>query len=277
MNKQYFEKMAVYALLLILTALFLFPIYWAFITSVERPSQILKLPPEFFPQSATIGNFIEVFGQSHLGRMFANSIFVSVLSMIAAVFIAALAGYGLSRYRFQLRTFWVYTIIIVRMIPSLVFIVPYYVIFQKLGLLDTLLGLIIVYVTGAIPFAIWLFIGFFDEIPSEVYEAAIIDGCGEFALYRVIALPLVIPGIVVAGILTFLAAYNEFGISLVLIFSDENKTLPLGISSLIRSQKDTPFGSLAAAGTVAMIPSIILSLTTQKYIVEGLTAGAVKG
>jgi ABC-type glycerol-3-phosphate transport system permease component len=235
------------------------------------------LPPEFFPTKFTLGNFIEVFAQSNLGRMFFNSVFVSMVTVIAAVGIAALAGYGFSRYRFRGRLTWVYTIIIVRMIPSVVFIVPYYVIFQKLGLLDTLFGLIIVYVTSAIPFAIWLFIGFYDEIPREVYEAAIIDGCGEFSLYNRIALPLVIPGVVVAAILTFLAAYNEFGISLVLIFSDDNKTLPLGISSLIRSQKDTPFGSLAAAGTIAMIPSILLSLTTQKYIVEGLTAGAVKG
>jgi ABC-type glycerol-3-phosphate transport system permease component len=277
MNKHTVEKTLLYSLILFLTLLFLFPIYWALITSFEYTNQILKLPPEFFPTKFTLGNFIEVFTQSHLGKMFFNSVFVSVVTVIAAVGIAALAGYGFSRYKFRGRLTWVYTIIIVRMIPSVVFIVPYYVIFQKLGLLDTLFGLIIVYVTSAIPFAIWLFIGFYDEIPNEVYEAAIIDGCGEFSLYRQIALPLVIPGVVVASILTFLAAYNEFSISLVLIFSDENKTLPLGISSLIRSQKDTPFGSLAAAGTIAMIPSILLSLTTQKYIVEGLTAGAVKG
>jgi ABC-type glycerol-3-phosphate transport system permease component len=277
MNKHIVEKTLLYALILLLTFFFLFPIYWALITSFEYTDQILKLPPEFFPAKFTFNNFIEVFAQSHLGRMFFNSVFVSIATVIAAVSIAALAGYGFSRYTFRGRNTWVYTIIIVRMIPSVVFIVPYYVIFQKIGLLDTLFGLIIVYVTSAIPFAIWLFIGFYDEIPKEVYEAAIIDGCGEFSLYRRIALPLVIPGVVVAAILTFLAAYNEFGISLVLIFSDDNKTLSLGISSLIRSQKDTPFGSLAAAGTIAMIPSILLSLTTQKYIVEGLTAGAVKG
>jgi ABC-type glycerol-3-phosphate transport system permease component len=277
MNKHIVEKTLLFALILFLTLLFLFPIYWAWITSLEYTGQILKLPPEFFPTKFTLGNYIEVFAQSHLGRMFFNSVFVSLTTVIAAVGIAALAGYGFSRYKFRGRVTWIYTIIIVRMIPTVVFIVPYYVIFQKLGLLDTLFGLIIVYVTSAIPFAIWLFIGFYDEIPTEVYEAAIIDGCGEFSLYHRIALPLVVPGVVVASILTFLAAYNEFGISLVLIFSDINKTLPLGISSLIRSQKDTPFGSLAAAGTIAMIPSILLSLTTQKYIVEGLTAGAVKG
>ena len=168
-------------------------------------------------------------------------------------------------------------VIIVRMIPALIYMVPYYIIFNNLGMLDSKLALTVVYITANLPLAIWLATGFFDEIPAEVFESAKIDGCSEFQVYRKIALPLVIPGLVVISILVFLASYNEFGTALVLLFNDANKTLPVGISGMLQLQKDTPYGLLAAAGTIALIPAFILALTTQKYVQKGITAGAVKG
>jgi ABC-type glycerol-3-phosphate transport system permease component len=277
MKERTTEKIAIYCLLIIFVCLFLFPIYWALMTSFKGVDQIIKLPPEVWPHHFTLDNFIEVFTKNNVGRFFFNSLFVAISTTAASVILAALAGYGFSKYRFKGRSFWLYLILAVRMIPGLVFTVPYFVIFNKLGLLDSLLGLIIVYVVGALPLAVWLFVGFYDEIPLEIFEAAKIDGCSAFQMYARIAFPLVLPGIVVTSILCFLGSYNEFGMALVLIFSDDKKTLPLGISSLVQIQKDTPFGPLAAAGMVAMIPAFILSLTTQKYIVQGFTAGAVKG
>ncbi|MDN4068185.1 carbohydrate ABC transporter permease [Paenibacillus sp. FSL R5-0407] len=277
MKKHNAEKFALYLLLALFVIVFLFPIYWAVTTSFKTPGQIMKVPPEFFPSNWNLQNYVEIFTKHQIGTYFINSLIVAVTTTLCAIMVATFAGYGFSRFKFRGRAFWQYAIIVIRMVPGLVFIIPYYIIFQKLGILDTLFGLIIVYITAALPLAIWLFMGFFDELPTEMFEAAKIDGCSEFGTYWRIALPLIVPGIVVAAILVFLAAYNEFSLSLVLIFTDQNKTLPLGISGMIQLQKDTPFGTLAAAGTIAFIPALVLALTTQKYVQAGITAGAVKG
>ncbi|GIO15116.1 sugar ABC transporter permease [Cohnella xylanilytica] len=271
------EKTVVSLLLGLFALYFLFPIYWTVTTSVKPKGSIIKLPPEWFPHRFTWSNYAEVFTQNQIGRVFLNSLLVASATTVVTVLVTALGGYGFSRFRFRGRNLWIYTTIIVRMIPGLLLIIPYYLMFQKAGLLDSLFGLVIVYVAAAIPLAIYLFIGFYNEMPGEIFESARIDGCSEYGAFFRIALPLVVPGIVVTSILVFMGAWNEFSLSLILTFSDGKKLLPLAISSLVQTQKDTPLGTLAAAGTLAMLPAIALSLTTQKYIVEGFTAGAVKG
>ncbi|MFD0694441.1 carbohydrate ABC transporter permease [Paenibacillus sp. GCM10027628] len=271
------NRLVVAGFLSLFTLFFMFPIYWTLTTSMKPKESIIKLPPEWFPLHFTFTNYSDVFTQNHLLHTFFNSLIVASVTTVITVVITALGGYGFSRFRFRGRSFWVYTTIIVRMIPGLLFIIPYYVMFQKVGLLDKLSGLIIVDVTAALPLAIYLFMGFYNEMPSEIFESATMDGCSEYGKFTRVALPLVTPGIVVTSILVFIGAWNEFSLSLILTFSDDKKLLPLAISSLIEVQKDTPLGTLAAAGTIAMIPTVILSLTTQKYIVEGFTAGAVKG
>jgi ABC-type glycerol-3-phosphate transport system permease component len=271
------NRLIVAAFLSLFTFFFMFPIYWTLTTSIKPKASIIKLPPEWFPVHFTLSNYADVFSQNHLLHIFFNSLFVATATTVITVAITALGGYGFARFRFRGRSFWVYTTIIVRMIPGLLFIIPYYVMFQHMGLLDKLSGLVIVYVTAALPLAIYLFMGFYNEMPAEIFESATMDGCSEYGKFARVALPLVTPGIVVTSILVFIGAWNEFSLSLILTFSDDKKLLPLAISSLIEVQKDTPLGTIAAAGTVAMIPTVILSLTTQKYIVEGFTAGAVKG
>lgn len=276
MNKK--RTFSVSLLVLVLfTILFLFPIYWTITTAFKQPSQIMTVPPEFIPSRFTFENFTKVFQENHIGTFFSNSISISIATTVTTLLIATFAGYGFSRFSFRGKNASMLLVISVRMIPSLVYMVPYYIIFNHLGLLDSKIGLTIVYITANLPLAIWLATSFFDEIPEEVFESAKIDGCTEFQIYRKIALPLVVPGMIVISILVFLASYNEFGTALVLLFNDANKTLPVGISGMIQLQKDTPFGLLAAAGAVAMIPAFILALTTQKYIQKGITAGAVKG
>ena len=264
-------------ILLIFTVLSLFPVYWTVTTAFKKPSQIMVLPPDFIPTSGTPDNFKEAFSEKHIGTFFGNSLLIAVATSLMTLLLASLAGYGYSRFRFKGRKSAMMLVIIVRMIPALIYMVPYYIIFNNLGMLDSKLALTVVYITANLPLAIWLATGFFDEIPAEVFESAKIDGCSEFQVYRKIALPLVIPGLVVISILVFLASYNEFGTALVLLFNDANKTLPVGISGMLQLQKDTPYGLLAAAGTIALIPAFILALTTQKYVQKGITAGAVKG
>ncbi|WP_123042778.1 carbohydrate ABC transporter permease [Cohnella candidum] len=271
------ERTVVSVLLALFALYFLFPIYWTLATSVKTKDSIIKLPPDWFPMQLTGSHYADVFAQNHIGRVFLNSLLVASATTVITVLVTTLGAYGFSRFKFPGRNLWIYTTIIVRMIPGLLLIIPYYLMFQKAGLLNTLSGLVIVYVTAAIPLAIYLFMGFYDEMPGEIFESARIDGCSEYGTFLRVALPLVVPGIAVTSILVFMGAWNEFSLSLILTFSDDKKLLPLAISSLIQVNTDTPLGEIAAAGTVAMIPAIVLSLTTQKYIVDGFTAGAVKG
>lgn len=275
MNKRKFPLSLI--VLLLFSILFLFPIYWTVTTAFKTPSQIMVVRPEFIPSSLTLDNFRAVFTEHQIGTFFKNSLLVSISTTLITLVIATFAGYGFSHFTFKGKQTSLLLVIAVRMVPSLIYMIPYYIIFNQLHLLDTRFGLTIVYITANLPLAIWLSTSFFDEIPNEIFESAKIDGCTELELYLKIALPLVVPGIVVIAILVFLASYNEFGTALVLLFNDQNKTLPVGISGMVQLQKDTPFGLLAAAGVVAMIPAFILALTTQKYIQKGITAGAVKG
>jgi len=264
-------------LLVLFTFIFLFPIYWTITTAMKQPGQIMVIPPEFIPSKISLQNFRQVIAENNMGQFFWNSLSISISTTIITLIIASFAGYGFSRFNFRGKKLSLLLVIAVRMIPSLIYMIPYYIIFNQLHLLDSKVGLTIVYITANLPLAIWLSASFFDELPDEIFESAKIDGCTEFQIYWRIALPLVVPGLVVISILVFLASYNEFGTALVLLFNDSTKTLPVGISGMVQLQKDTPFGLLAAAGTIAMIPAFILALTTQKYVQKGITAGAVKG
>ena len=277
MKKNWYRNFLTMLALLALGLLFFFPLYWTFMTSFKTTAQIFVEKPIFFTKEFYTGNYAEIFQKSHVAQFFINSIIVAGCTTFISLVLATMAGFGFNRYNFKMKAILQNSALIVRMIPALVYTIPYYIIYSKLHLLDTLLGLILAYISFALPLAIWLAINFFAEIPKEVYESAEMDGCSEYKLYWYIAVPLVKAGMVVIAILVFIGALNEFGLALVLQASDAKKTLPIGIASMIQSNKDTPSGSLAAAGMIAMIPAVILSLTTQKYIVKGTMAGAVKG
>lgn len=263
--------------LMLLGVIFFFPLYWTYSTSVKTSSQIFVEKPIFWSNTIYLGNFIEIFTKTNVVRFFTNSLVVSAVTTAISLVLSTMAGFGFCRYHFAGRTALKNSVLIVRMIPALVYTIPYYIIYNKIHLLDTITGLILAYISFALPLSIWLAINFFAEIPAEIYESAEMDGCSEYKIYSRIALPLVKGGIAVMAILVFIGAWNEFGLALVLQASDAKKTLPIGIASMIQTHKDTPSGSLAAAGMIAMIPAIILSITTQKYIVKGTIAGAVKG
>lgn len=257
--------------------LFLLPIYWALITSFKLSNQIFVEKPILYISTLYLDNYIEIFRKSYVFKYFANSLFVAVSTTFLTVMLATMCGYGISRYDHRLNRALKNSIITIRMIPALVYTIPFYIIYSKIGLLDNLIGLILVYIAFSLPLAIWLSTNFFMDVPNELYEAAEIDGCGEIAMFYKISLPLIKGGIAVISILVFIGAWNEFGLSLVLLSSDIKKTLPIGIASMIQTHKDTPSGSLAAAGIIAIIPGVILSLTTQKYFVKGMMSGAIKG
>lgn len=277
MYKRKIHALLILAGMLLLGVVFFFPLYWTLSTSIKTSSQIFVERPVFWSDTIYLGNYIEIFTKTNVLQFFSNSILVASVTTAISVAIASMAGFGFCRYHFKGKAALKNSVLIVRMIPALVYTIPYYIIYSKIHLLDTMIGLILAYIAFALPLAIWLAINFFAEIPEEVFESAEMDGCSEYRIYRQIALPLVKGGIAVIAILVFIGAWNEFGLALVLQASDAKKTIPIGIASMIQTHKDTPSGSLAAAGVIAMIPAVILSLATQKHIVKGTMAGAIKG
>lgn len=276
-KKRMIQSVGLAVMFLILGILFVFPLYWTVLTSFKTSAQVFVEKPILFMHTLYLDNYIEIFQKSHVLTFFKNSLLTAGGTTLLSLLLASMAGFGLCRYGFKGKKALQNSILIIRMIPALVYTIPYYIIYNKMHLLDTLTGLTMSYISFALPMAIWLALSFFLDIPQEIYESAEIDGCSEFKMYTRIALPLVKAGLAVIAILVFVGAWNEFGLALVLQSSDAKKTLPIGIASMVQTHKDTPSGSLAAAGVLAMIPAVILSMATQKYIVKGTMAGAVKG
>lgn len=277
MKKKAIQTIVLLIVFIVLGTLFAFPLYWTILTSFKTSAQVFVEKPIFFMDTLYLDNYIEIFTKSNVLIFFRNSLIVAGSATFLSLILATMAGFGLCRYVFKGSKALRNSIMIVRMIPALIYTIPYFIIYSKLNLLDTLGGLVMAYISFALPMAIWLAISFFSDIPQEIYESAEIDGCSEWRMYISIALPLVKAGIAVIAILVFVQTWNEFGLASVLQSSDVNKTLPIGIASMVQTHKDTPSGSLAAAGVIAMIPAMILAIATQKYIVKGTMAGAVKG
>jgi multiple sugar transport system permease protein len=192
------------------------------------------------------------------------------------VSLAALAAFGFARYSFRGRSTMLFMILAIRMLPGLIVALPLFLIFRDLKLVDSLTGLVIAYTVFNLPFNIWLLQAFFAEVPKELEDAAVIDGCTPLRLFFGIMVPLAAPGLVASTILCLLLAWNEFGFALILTYTLESQTLPIAIAGL-SSDRGTYFGAMAAAGTLAVLPVFAFAVFIQRYLVQGLTAGAVKG
>ena len=265
-----------FVVVLIFCVYFLFPIYWTFTTSIKERSQIFQQPPAWIPTKITFQYYVDIFKNSNVGTYFCNSLLIAMSTVLGVLILCLPAAFGLSVFQFRGKAVIKNGIIAVRMVPALLFTIPYYIIFLRIGLTDTLFGIVLCHIAVNVPFAIWLFINYFKELPKSLYEAALLDGCTNLSLFSKIAVKLIAPGIVTVAILVFINSWNEFGLALTMVFSDSKKTLPIAINSMIQFNTDIPFGTLSAIGMIVMIPAILESLFAQKYIVNGITAGAIK-
>ena len=280
---------AISYVVLIAFALFtLFPIYWTFITSVKPQSAVNAPDPTFIPWvqfQPTLQPFYDIFGggegygvsgMGDVTRLFRNSFSAAFFSALIAVVLGAMAAYALSRFRYRRWrnndiAFW---FISQRMMPPIALVVPYFLLFGQLGLLDKIPVLIAVYAAANLPLVIWLLRDYFQDLPVEIEEASMVDGSSRYgALFRV-ALPLAIPGIVVAFLFAFVFAWNEFLFGLTLTV-DQAKTLPVQLAGNV-TLRGPRYWDIAAQGLVVMLPPLIIALLVGRYIVRGLTLGAVK-
>ncbi|WP_424952474.1 carbohydrate ABC transporter permease [Deinococcus sp.] len=249
-----------------------FPLLWMLLTAFKTPAD--SFTPKIFFQP-TLDNFRAVFSDPvWLGSHVWISALVSFLTVAITVPLGAAAAYVISRHRFRGRETLTLLILITQFVPAVVVAIPFFTLFRTLNLIDTPWGLIILYLSFTLPYAIWLLRGFFDALPIEVEEASFIDGCNEFQTLRLVTVPLIMPGILVSAVFAFISAWNEFFFALIMARSNA-QTLPLAIQG-ISGAKGPQWEQVAAASMVVMVPILIMSLFIRKYFVEGITVGAVK-
>ena len=273
-----FQKVITVVVLVVALIFFMFPVIWMFLTSFKTEAEYFSYPPVFIPEDFSFRNYFNAMAFPPDGRGglqgLRDSLIIASATTVASVLIGSLAAYSLSRFKTggENFSFWILS---TRMFPPVAAALPLFLIFKEIKLLDTHLALVIANTVFALPFVIWLLKGFFDELPVELEEAAMIDGCSHWGAFTRVALPLVAPGLVATALFSFIFAWNEFMFALLLTRRNV-RTLTIIVPSLVGGH-EILWGEIAAIGMVAIIPGIILALILQRYLIRGLTMGAVKG
>lgn len=265
-------------LLLLLYLLFLlFPLYWMALTSFKDNSVLFKLPPEWIPKQPILDHYVKLLSDDSFLIYYKNSLIVSISTTLITLFVAVMAGYGFSRFRFKFKEFAMFSILSTQMLPVVSLLIALYTMYYRFGLLNTHSGLVIALTTASLPFSIWMIKVFFDGISISIEESARIDGCSRFGILFRMVVPLSKPGIFAVGIYTFILSWDDFLYSLTLINKDALRTLNPGIAIRYMGEVSYDWANIMTVCVTAIVPISILFLFFQKYMVSGLTAGAVKG
>ena len=265
-----------YAVLVILAVVVLFPFYWMTITSFKSEDQMRSLVSMFWPKPFALENYEQLVRKTEFVAWYKNSVFVAVTSTLLATAVGTIGAYALARLKFFGRGFLASATLITYLVPPSILFIPLYAQMRNLGLANSLAGLIAAYPSFTVPFVTWLLMGYFESIPEELEEAAMIDGATRFGAFYRVVLPLSAPGVLAAGLYAFTQAWNEFLYALVFITDGKLRTLPVGLASFITGDV-YGWGSLMSGAVLTTLPVIAAYIYLQKYMVEGLTAGSVKG
>jgi len=265
-----------YGFLGALLIIVLFPFYWMTITSLKSEDQMRSLVSMFWPSPVVFDNFRQLLTRTDFVAWFGNSAIVAISSTLLATAIGTLGAYALARLRFLGRASMSSAVLITYLVPPSILFIPLYAQMRSLGLADSRAGLIAAYPSFTVPFVTWLLMGYFESIPVELEESAMIDGATRFGAFRRIILPLAAPGVLAAALFAFTQAWNEFLYALVFITDVKLRTLPVGLSTFITGDV-YGWGYLMAGAVLTTLPVIAAYIYLQKYMVEGLTAGSVKG
>ena len=275
-----FEKTLPYRIFfwasLILIGLFvIFPLYWMVNTALKSPMEVLS--PHLWPENPTLKNFIGVFHNEEIITYFKNSFIVSTVTSILATFVAAYAAYSFSKYRYKGRMSFMLLILVSKMFPYAVLLLSIYLMMQTLGMQDSYTALVISYITFALPVACWTLKTYFDEIPDALIESAKIDGASNWGIIHKIIFPLTVPGLIATAIYSFVWSWNDVLYSLTLITSTDKRTLGAGLIMTYIGEGNDDWAGMMAASVLVSIPVSVIFIFVQRYFVQGLTAGAVKG
>lgn len=271
------ERIGQYAALLAYVVFLGFPLIWLASTAFKSTQEIALGAASFLPESPTLENFSDAVRRANLVDAGWNSLRVAVASTIFTTVLALPAAYGLARFKTFLRPVTMGWVLVSQVFPTILIIIPLFLILKQFRLIDSLVGLTMVYVVFTLPFALWMLIGFVANIPRDLEEAAAVDGAGRLRILVSIVFPLLRPGITATAMFAFIAAWNEFLFALVLIQTPERVTLPLTLSRFVGAEGQVQLGALAAASLLATIPSLIFFGAIQGRLTSGLLSGAVKG
>jgi len=253
-----------------------FPIYWMVATGFKRGVDILSFEPRWLPIPGTLENYRAAIGKPHFLEDVRNSVIVVTVTVLVSLALAFLAALAAARYRFSGRALLIIMLIVIQMVPLEALIIPIYLTLDRAGQTDRLAGIIVTYLTFVLPFSIWTLRGFIVNIPEELEEAAMVDGCTRAGAFRRILFPLVAPGLVATAVFSFIQVWNDYLIAYVLLRSPEKQTLGIWLASFTTNH-GTEWGGVMAGSTLFAIPAVVFFLLVQRRVVSGLTAGAVKG
>ena len=249
----------------------IFPALWIFLGSFKTNSTIFSSTSFTF----TFENYANIF-EIGFGRFFFNSLFICMIAVLISTFFSVIAAYVFSRKRFRLKRFFFGTVILGQLFPWIILVTPLFIMFARLGLLNTHIGMIFSYVAISIPFSVYLLVGYLETVPKELDEAAVMDGCSQFQIIWRIIFPIMLPGIVATATYAFLLMWTEFLFALAFLTRTNLKTIPLGLAQFFGEQS-IDWGAIMAASAVTTLPALLLFLPLQKKLASGLTAGSVKG
>lgn len=253
----------------------LVPVFWMIITSLKSVPETFEIPLSWFPSHPTLDAYRTVIKDYSFGLYFKNSVMIVISSTFLTLCVATFAGFGVSRFNFKGRSGFLAFVLMTQMFPSVIMLIPYFRILKTYHLINTHLGLVLVYISFQVPLCTWLMHSYFETIPKDLDDAASIDGLGRFKTFWMIVLPLSLPGLASTGIYAFVNSWNEFQFALVLTTSDMMKTVPIGIGQMIEDTKIN-WNEMMAASLLGSIPLVLIFLFFQKFFFAGLTAGSVK-
>ncbi len=266
-----------YIFIVLLICILLFPIYWMIVSSFMPNSYLMSLPPHFLPKNPNLNNYVKIFTNNQYLTYFKNSFLVSSCTVLLCLIVSILSGYGFSRYDFKGKNIAMTAILTVQMFPIVAILISLYTFYLKWGLLNTYRGLILADTTFCLPLSVMLLKAFFDTIPKSLDESAKIDGCGRLRILISVLLPITVPGILAVGIYTFLHSWDDFLFGLVIMQKESLKTLPVGLAQSFLGEYAHDYAGMMTFAVSASVPIVILFIFFQKYMIAGLTAGAVKG
>lgn len=275
--KRRVSKGLLYLVFVLVIIFFLFPVLWTLSLSFKTVPELYKIPPALLPETLQMENYTYLVEQVHILRGVANSVIITAATIVGTMLIAVPASYAFSRIQFKGSRFLQFLILMFQMISPLVIVIPLYRYFADIGLLNTTIGLIVVYIAISAPFQVWFLKSFFDTIPKELDEAAYIDGCSRLQVVTKILLPTIIPGVFSGVLLVFISSWSQFIVPYILMDTPSKMPLACLLVNLQGKLNQITTHYLAAASILTILPTVVLFLCLQKYIVSALTTGAVKG
>lgn len=276
MRDSLFRKVTTYFLILVWAFFMILPVYWLISASLKNPSEAMGYPPTLIPKSFTLQNFHHLLFESSFGfKPYINSIIISVGATLLSTAASLLAGFGFSNFRFALYRPLLVGILLLQMVPIMALVIPLFRVYSLYGLYDTYLGLILIFGMWTIPMNTWLLKGYFDTMPKEIWESALIDGCSRLSAFFRISFPIAAPGVAAAAIFAFSRAWNEF--TLAVILTSRVRPYPVELYRFIGEHGEVSWSMLSSAAVIAIVPIVIMFSFFQKYFIIGLAGGSVKG